>query len=363
MKELGPIHHYLNYRIVRDRPNRLIYMVQDTYARTVLERFNMADCNSRSTPMEPGLKLGPLKPGEEGADVPYAALCGSLNYFAQGTRPDMAFAHAALSRHMAEGHHGKAHWEAGKHCLKYLQGSADLALQLGGDEPVLLQGWTDASWGDVEFLDEQDRLRGSKSSLGWMFTLGAAGGPVEWGAKHTGVTDLSTCEAEYYALEEAIKRTLWLRELLAELGCPQEKPTVIHCDNNSAIKIMKEPGVQPGRTRHMQRAVDLLLDHEIGGAVVLKQVNTEDNPADIFTKALPAPRHGKLLELMRMRRLPAACGAATVLGPGGSVARQKTRESGPAHDKVKKTVRWAKQLVQGVFNGFKSSVGQSADAE
>ena len=60
---------------------------------------------------------------------------------------------------------------------------------------------------------------------------------------------LSSCRAEYVALTETVKEVLWLRNLLAELGL-EKGPTVVHCDNKSAIATALHTSVK-NRSKHI----------------------------------------------------------------------------------------------------------------
>ena len=57
------------------------------------------------------------------------------------------------------------------------------------------------------------------------------------------------------------------------------------CDNESAIKIAKNP-VQHSRTKHIDIRYHFLRDHEAKGDISLKGVRSEEQLADIFTKLL-----------------------------------------------------------------------------
>jgi hypothetical protein len=63
-------------------------------------------------------------------EVPYQRGIGSLMYAATSTRPDIAFPVAILSQFMRNP--GSTHWEAVKDVIRYLKGTADLKLTLGG---------------------------------------------------------------------------------------------------------------------------------------------------------------------------------------------------------------------------------------
>ena len=62
-----------------------------------------------------------------------------------------------------------------------------------------------------------------------------AGAAVTWYCKKQPVVALSSTEAEYYALSEAVKELLWIRQLLSEIGLPLNEPMVIHQDNMSTM--------------------------------------------------------------------------------------------------------------------------------
>ncbi|KAK1661528.1 hypothetical protein QYE76_049687 [Lolium multiflorum] len=80
---------------------------------------------------------------------------------------------------------GMEHWTAVKNILKYLKRTKDMFLCYGGDQELVVNGYTDASWN----TNPDD----SKSQSGYVFILnGAAAG---W-ASH------GTTESEYKALHQ-----------------------------------------------------------------------------------------------------------------------------------------------------------------
>jgi hypothetical protein len=54
MDDMGPASYFVGVRIVRDRPNRTIYLLQDAYIKKVLKRYGMENCKPAPTPMESG---------------------------------------------------------------------------------------------------------------------------------------------------------------------------------------------------------------------------------------------------------------------------------------------------------------------
>ena len=91
-----------------------------------------------------------------------------------------------------------AHCAAVKNILKYLRGTKDMLLVYGGDEELVVNGYTDAS-----FMTDIDDY---KSQSSYVFTLN--GGAVVWKSfKQNTVAD-STTEAEYIAASEASKEAV-----------------------------------------------------------------------------------------------------------------------------------------------------------
>lgn len=73
-----------------------------------------------------------------------------------------------------------------------------------------------------------------KSISGYVFIL--AGSPISWQAKKQTTVAQSTVEAEY-----AAKEVTWLQYLLRDLGISKNEPKILHCDNQGAISLAKNP--------------------------------------------------------------------------------------------------------------------------
>ena len=95
----------------------------------------MVNCKPVNTPMSTDLLTSSMSPIsqediQEMADTPYREAVGSLMFLSVGTRPDISKAVSDVSRFLANP--GKQHWLAVKRILRYLQGTKDLKLFLGG---------------------------------------------------------------------------------------------------------------------------------------------------------------------------------------------------------------------------------------
>ena len=104
---------------------------------------------------------------------------------------------------------------------------------------------------------------------------------------------MSTAEAEYVSASEATTQAIWLRFVLDDFGEMQAEATTLLCDNMSAISMAKNL-VFHQRTRHINRKYHFIREALQEGVINVKFCRSEEQLADIFTKALPKDRFKKL---------------------------------------------------------------------
>ena len=103
---------------------------------------------------------------------------------------------------------------------------------------------------------------------------------------------LSTTEAEYISLSQALRKTIPLMEIVREmkgLGYNTGSTTPrIHCtlfeDNSGALTLAKAPAMRP-RTKHINVKYHHFRSYVANGEVEIEPVGTEDQLADMLTKA------------------------------------------------------------------------------
>ena len=128
VKRIGEPKKFLGMEVTRDRQHRTIALRQTVYIQDVLERFGMADANSVSTPMVMGSVFG--QDGEEADKKTYQSLVGSVMFLMLATRPDLAYSISSLSRYNANPK--SDHLAAAKRILRYVKGTKEAGLTLGG---------------------------------------------------------------------------------------------------------------------------------------------------------------------------------------------------------------------------------------
>ena len=114
-----------------------------------------------------------------------------------------------------------------------------------------------------------------------------------WSSKLQTEIALSTTAAEYVALSMAMREVLPLIELLQELrkfglikGINTPK---VYCkvfeDNSGAIEIAKAPKMRP-RTKYLNTKYHHFRDQVENGTIQLNYIGTDEQQADILTKAV-----------------------------------------------------------------------------
>jgi hypothetical protein len=116
---------------------------------------------------------------------------------------------------------------------------------------------------------------------------------VCWSYKNQPIVTLSTTEAEFVSAASSVCQCIWLTNILSYLGLKQEGSTIINCDNSSSIKLSKNP-IMHGRCKHIDVRYHFLRDLSKDGVIELKFCKSQDQLADIMTKALKIESFCKL---------------------------------------------------------------------
>ncbi|KAI3423627.1 Exocyst subunit Exo70 family protein [Psidium guajava] len=222
----------------------------------------------------------------------YKQIVGSLMYLT-ATRPDIMYGVSLINRYMESP--TEKHLQVAKHILRYLKGIASLGLFYKKGENSDLLGFTDSDYaGDIE-----DR----KSTSGYVFMLGSAA--ISCSSKKQPIISLSTTEVEFVAATSSACQGIWLRKILGQLHFEHHEATIIFCNNNSAIKLSKNP-VLHGRSKHIDVKYHFSRDLTKDGVIDLVFCRSEDQVADLFTKPLKIATFQKLRKLIRVCSMDAS---------------------------------------------------------
>lgn len=211
MTDLGEMKYFLRVEIQQSATG--IHICQRKYAREVLNRFGMGNCNIVRNPIVPSSKLSKEGGGAKVDSTLYKQLIGSLMYLT-ASRPDLTYVVCLISRFMA--HPKEAHLSAAKRVLRYLKGTTELGVfyRRGGAELV---AYTDSDYvGDVD-----DR----RSTSGFVFML--SDDAVSWSSRQQSIVTLFSTEAEYVTAAACSCQSIWMQRVLTKLGYSQCKCVTI----------------------------------------------------------------------------------------------------------------------------------------
>jgi len=247
-------------------------------------------CNPAQTPADPHVRLeknGPEFAATAEERRKYQSAVGSLMYAMLGSRPDISYAVAKVSQFSTKPN--PTHRTAVKRIFRYLAGTANRGLCYGIDGEG--SGYTDADWGSGD-----DR----KSIRGYTFLLNGAA--ICWNSKKQSTVALSSTEAEYMALTQAVKESLWLQAVLTDLRARRhlEELRNINIDNQGAMVLARNPQFH-ARTKHIDIQYHFIREHIEKQGITLSYCPTGEMTADIFTKPLPQPsflKHSLALGLL-----------------------------------------------------------------
>ncbi len=289
MKDLGEIQTLLGSAIFYDQKQKLLRVSQQGYIESMLKKFNLEDAKPVSVPLDPNHHLTEnAGQATTAAKLHYQMIIGGLLYAATVSRPDIAATVNKLSRFLHNP--SNEHWKAAKHVLRYLKGTAHMALNFSAGKTPSLIGYSDADWaGDVN---------NRKSTSGYVFKFGNS--VITWSSKQQRTIALSSCEAEYIAVSSACQEALWLQKLLNDVGVPQNNPVTIFEDNQGAIKLSKAQR-DHSRTKHIDIRHHFIRQLVEDGQIHLEYCPTDQMIADILTKPLPRQKFELFRELCNVK--------------------------------------------------------------
>ncbi|GJV09780.1 putative ribonuclease H-like domain-containing protein, partial [Tanacetum coccineum] len=298
MSSMGELTFFLGLQ-VKQTPDG-IFISQDKYVAEILKKFDFANVKTASTPIE---TQKPLVKDEEASDVDvhlYRSMIGSLMYLT-ASRPDIMFAVCACSRFQVTPK--TSHLSAVKRIFRYLKGKPKLGLWYPRVSSFDLESYSDSDYAGANL----DR----KSTTGGCQFLGRR--LISWQCKKQTIVATSTTEAEYVAAASCCGQVLWIQNQMLDYGF-NFMNTKIYIDNESTICIVKNP-VYHSKTKHIAIRHHFIRDAYEKKLIQVLKIHTDDNVADLLTKAFDVSRMRVLLQewtyeaqhnpyLLQIRKVP-----------------------------------------------------------
>jgi hypothetical protein len=124
---------------------------------------------------------------------------------------------------------------------------------------------------------------------------------VSWNSKKQPTVARSSTESEYTALANATTEVIWLQSLLKELGVFQPRAPVLWCDNIGVVYLTANP-VFYGRTKHVEVDFHFVRERVAEKALDVRIISSDDQLADIFTKALGRQAFHRFLHNLNLKQ-------------------------------------------------------------
>lgn len=102
------------------------------------------------------------------------------------------------------------------------------------------------------------------------------------------------------AATAAACQSIWLKNVLQQVTGEEIGPVELYIDNRSAINLAKNP-VFHGRSKHIDIRFYFIRECIDRGEIIVKHVRSEDQRADILTKALSTVKFEQMRKLLGVR--------------------------------------------------------------
>jgi hypothetical protein len=214
-------------------------------------------------------------------------LLGLLSYLTAITHADIAFAVNNCARFSTKPR-GIIHEIALERIVKYLLTTPMQGMVYHPDRTKGLECYIDANFAR-NFCPGDPKCASCLSRSGYVIMYNNC--PIIWASKLQTSVALSTCEAEYVAMSTALHEVIPLMRLLDTIvnmwNIDTLQPHVIvHEDNQSARQLAMNEAYKP-RTCHPVIKYHHFRDYVNSGRIRIDYIRTNEQTADILTKALP----------------------------------------------------------------------------
>ena len=290
----GSIDKYLGVQI-NDIDEDTFEMTQPFLTRRILEFLSLDPDSTRGKPTPVGKPL--LNRDLNGCPRKhkwhYRGAVGMLSYLTNSVRPEIQMAVHQTARFSVNPM--RSHELAIMRIGRYLVENVDKGIIYKVDESKGLEVYVDADFAGAWNAADAENADNVLSRTG--FVICYANCPIIWCRKLQTEIALSTAEAEYIAMSQALREAIPLQNLTKEINCIFPLHTsdtnfclTVHEDNQSTIAMAHSQKFTP-RTKHIAIKYHhfrsrVKTSYNQKGDINIKYISTKKQLADIFTKPL-----------------------------------------------------------------------------
>ncbi len=222
---------------------------------------------------------------------PYPQICGSLQFLASNTHPEIIYSLKIASKYLREWGEPQVKWL--KHILRFLRRPQNNKYILSGKHNSMLSAYCDAS-----HLGCPDTRR---SVSGYIIKLGTD--TIDFNASFQNIIPHSTFESELLALDNVTRRLRHIRWLIESIGGPLQGTIPIYTDSQAVIDMCNNPIISK-RTLHIEAKYFRIRQYLKDKLYVLKKVSSEEQQADLLVAYKSKPQFYKLLTAVKGEQPP-----------------------------------------------------------
>src|ERR1700722_1862350 len=292
IQALGSAKHFLGIRIVRDRSQWKLWLVQDSYIDKMAEKYNITTNTKPPKSPLPSTELVPYEGTATAQQIyAYQQRVGSLNFNAVITRPDISKTLSKLSEFLQNP--SPIYLAVANRTLEYLIGTKYLAIEFNGNQHDRRIFITSS---DSAFADDTETRNSS-----YRFCFSLFGGVIHYKAIKGSTVTTSSTEAELLALSLTAKDFIWWMRFFQNIQFDLEEEPTIYCDNLQTIRLMtKETPKLQTALKHVDIHQCWLRQEVQAKRIKVQWVPTSKMVADGFTKILLAQRYAEFVEQLNL---------------------------------------------------------------
>ena len=291
LKVEDDFHDYLSCEIVFSEGRKKAWLGQPHLISNLEQKFGDMVKNRRTykTPGTPSLSLVREKDESQCVSAEkqtlYRSGVGMLLYLVKHSRPDIANCVRELSK-VLDGTTDCAFNEMLR-IIKYVLDTKHLGLKIEPDDKPPGSPWQITCFSDSNYANDPETRRSVSGYIVYVH-----GVPVVWKSKAQQSVTLSSTEAEWFALSEAVKEVRFLQQLCESMQIQTQLPVIVRVDNTAAI-YMSQNITTTTRTKHIDVRTKFVKEFCEDGIIKIIFVRSEDNDSDILTKNLQSELFGK----------------------------------------------------------------------